>query len=169
MSPQKQLVSGSQIEEWLKDWGSQLKQKGSLILIGSGGLLWHAHQRNIQHPLPDGSMDVDPITQDEEIAELGYFAIMGSDFEKKHGWHVNLMPASALEELPDGWGARAAEIIHGNLKVTVPDPEDLLVPKLRRNEPRDRKHARWARENGLVQSIEKIETLARTRRNQPPS
>jgi hypothetical protein len=39
---------------------------------------------------------------------------------------------------------------YGKLTVVVPAASDLLAPKLRRNEPRDRAHAEWARQVGLV-------------------
>ena len=76
--------------------------------------------------------------------------MIGSEFEQTHGWHVNLMPAAVLGELPAGWLERASVSTTGHLSVTVPHPADLLAPKLRRNEPRDRHHASWAREQGLV-------------------
>ena len=95
-------------------------------------------------------MDVDPITDDECIATLGYEALVGSEFEEQHGWHVNLMPKSVLRELPDGWESRACEEAYGNLTVIVPSADDLLVPKLARGEPRDLKHVRYAQEMGMV-------------------
>jgi hypothetical protein len=52
-----------------------------LILIGSGALLWHAHERGLDTELPEASMDVDPITDSDEIARLCYDAIIGSEFE----------------------------------------------------------------------------------------
>jgi len=33
-----------------------------MVLIGSDALLWHAFQRGLSEPLPENSMDVDPIT-----------------------------------------------------------------------------------------------------------
>jgi len=39
--------------------------------------------------LPENSMDVDPIIESKEVALLGYEAMIGSEFEKTHGWHVN--------------------------------------------------------------------------------
>ena len=38
----------------------------------------------------------------------------------------------------------------GKLNVAVSSPADLLAPKLKRNEPRDRAHAEWARRLGLL-------------------
>jgi hypothetical protein len=95
-------------------------------------------------------MDADSVTDSKELAWLCYEAMIGSEFEQTHGWHVNLMPESVLKELPEGWRARASVSRDGNLSVTVPHPADLLEPKLRRNEPRDRQHAAWAREQGLI-------------------
>ena len=40
-----------------------MQEPGALILIGSGGLLWHASVEGIEEPLPENSMDVDPITE----------------------------------------------------------------------------------------------------------
>ena len=76
-----------------------MKEPGSLVLIGSGGLLWHAAQRGLETPLPENSMDVDPVTTSQAVALLGYEAMIGSEFEKEHGWHVNLMPAVVLRRL----------------------------------------------------------------------
>jgi len=62
------------------------------------------------------------------------------------------MPDAVLRELPPGWESRAASGIYGMLTATVPAPDDLLAPKLRRNEPRDRAHQAWARAVGLIAS-----------------
>src|SRR5204863_9419961 len=115
-----------------------------------GGLLWHAFQRGVKEPLPENSMDVDPITDSEEVARLCYAALIGSEFEQKHGWHVNLMPDSVLKEFPADWKSRAATQQYGRLKLLVPSPADLLIPKRKRNEPRDRAHEAWARALGLL-------------------
>ncbi len=148
--PKRELKYPQQIEDWLQLWGQQLSSPGKLILIGSGGLLWHAYQRNIQIPLPENSMDVDPITEDDAVAQLAYQALIGSEFELKNGWHINLMPRLALNELPTDWKTRAATKIYQSLTVIVPSPEDLLYPKIKRGEPRDLKHAQWAKEVGLI-------------------
>jgi hypothetical protein len=95
-------------------------------------------------------MDVDPVTDSDAVAELCYEALIGSEFELLHGWHVNLMPSTVLNELPPEWISRSSRKIYGTLEVTVPSAADLLAPKLRRNEPRDRKHAAWATEMGLI-------------------
>jgi hypothetical protein len=58
--PRRELKHPSQIEAWLQEWGTLLAEPGSLILIGSGGLLWHAAQRGLDIPLPENSMDVRP-------------------------------------------------------------------------------------------------------------
>ena len=123
-----------------------------MILIGSAALLWHAVDRGLQAELPEGSMDVDPITDCEEIARVCYDCLIGSEFEREHGWHVNLMPELVLREFPADWRARAVSRVIGRLTLVVPSPEDLLKPKLRRGEPRDRKHYEWARAVGLLAS-----------------
>jgi len=115
-----------------------------MVLIGSGALLWHAAQRNLELPLPENSMDVDPVTDSEQVALLGYEAMIGSEFEKQRGWHVNLMPSAVLSEMPSDWKSRALKKNYGFLEVVVPAVEDLLVPKLKRGEPRDKAHAEWA-------------------------
>jgi hypothetical protein len=148
--PRRELSHPRQVEEWLIDWGSKITQPASLILIGSGGLLWHAFQRGVLEPLPENSMDVDPVTDSDEVARLCYDAIIGSDFERQHGWHVNLMPNSVLREFPTGWENRASKKEYGQLSVMVPTPEDLLVPKRKRNEPRDRSQEIWARRLNLL-------------------
>lgn len=150
--PRRELRDPKQVEDWLVALGSQLTVSGRLTLIGSGGLLWHAARQGISTPLPENSMDVDPVTDSEEVAELCYDAMIGSDFEQQHGWHVNLMPDVVLRELPPGWESRALQHTYGFLAVTVPSPDDLLVPKRRRNEPRDRAHETWARAVGLLPS-----------------
>jgi hypothetical protein len=65
-------------------------------------------------------------------------------------WHVNLLPASVLQEFPAGWEIRASKRTYGKLTAVVPAPGDILVPKLKRDEPRDRAHAEWAKRLGLV-------------------
>lgn len=148
--PRRELRDPAQVEAWLAELGAQLSQPGEMTLIGSGALLWHAAQRQIQTPLPESSMDVDPITDSDEIAGHCYNAIIGSAFEASHGWHVNLMPGSVLCELPAGWETRVSRKTYGKLHLIVPAPQDLIAPKLRRNEPRDRRHAAWAKEVGLI-------------------
>lgn len=148
--PRRELRYPSQVEAWLVELEGQLSQPAELILIGSGALLWHAHQRGISEPLPENSMDVDPITDSAEVARLCYEALIGSEFERQHGWHVNLMPEAVLREFPPDWPARALTKSYGRLKVTVPAAADLLVPKRKRGEPRDRAHETWARQVHLL-------------------
>jgi len=148
--PRRELSHPQQVTTWLQDWGQQLKEPASMVLIGSAALLWHAGQKGITTGLPEHSMDADPVTDSDELAWLCYDALIGSEFELKHGWHINLMPASVLNEMPAEWKARASQSCYGQLTVTVPHPADLLAPKLRRNEPRDRQHAAWAQEQGLL-------------------
>ena len=116
-----------------------------MSLISSGALLWHAAQQNLDINLPENSMDVDPVTDSEQVALLGYEAMIGSEFEKLHGWHVNLMPMADLSEMPNDWRSRAQNKNYGLLDFVVPCVDDLLVSKLKRGEPRDRIHAEWAK------------------------
>ena len=148
--PRRELKHPQQVEDWLVEFGRALSSPGRMILIGSGALLWHAAQRGITEPLPENSMDVDPITDSEEVARLCYEALIGSEFELKHGWHVNLMPDLVLREFPADWRARASVKTYDRLTVEVPSPADLLAPKLKRNEPRDQAHAAWTRRVGLL-------------------
>jgi hypothetical protein len=148
--PRRELKYPHQVEDWLLGMSRQVTQAGQLILIGSGALLWHAAQRGIDEPLPENSMDVDPITDSDEIASLCYQAVIGSEFERLHGWHVNLMPESVLREFPSDWKSRAMSRSYGHLHVMVPAPADLLLPKERRGEPRDRAHAAWAKRLGMI-------------------
>ncbi len=148
--PRRELKSGKQVADWLAEVGSQLKASGNMTLIGSAALLWHAHERGITTELPEASMDVDPVTDSEEVAIHCYEALIGSEFERTHGWHVNLMPEFVLQGLPAGWEQRATTKQIGKLKLLVPTPADLLAPKLKRNEPRDRAHAEWAKRVGLL-------------------
>jgi hypothetical protein len=148
--PRRELKNGKQVADWLAGLGANLKSPGNLTLIGSAALLWHAHNRGIAAELPNASMDVDPVTDSDEVAMLCYEALIGSEFERTHGWHVNLMPETVLNELPAGWKQRATQKQIGKLNLLVPTPADLLVPKLKRNEPRDRAHAKWAKRVGLL-------------------
>lgn len=148
--PRRELKNGKQVANWFAEVGASLKSPGNLTLIGSAALLWHAHERGIAAELPEASMDVDPVTDSDEVAMLCYEALIGSEFERTHGWHVNLMPETVLNELPDGWRSRATQKLIGKLHLLVPAPADLLAPKLKRNEPRDRRHADWAQRVGLL-------------------
>ena len=148
--PLRNLSRPSQVIAWLQEWGDQLREPAEMILIGSAGILWHAAAMGNDDPLPENSMDVDPITDSEAVAELAYDAMIGSEFEKRHGWHVNLMPHVALRDLPEGWKSRCAKGSYRHLIVEVPSVADLLVPKLKRNEPRDRAHQEYARMLGLI-------------------
>ena len=149
--PRRELRQPDQVENWVQELCKQLTQPGRMILIGSGALLWHAAQSGLTEPLPENSMDVDPVTDSDEIARLCYEALIGSEFERTHGWHVNLMPESVLVEFPSDWQSRAARRTYALLEVIVPAPADLLVPKLKRGEPRDHAHAAWAKRVGLLQ------------------
>jgi hypothetical protein len=150
--PRRELKSGRQVVEWLDALSRRLQRPGQLILIGSAALLWHAEQRGIATELPEASMDVDALTDSDEIADACYDCLIGSEFERSHGWHVNLMPNAVLRELPSDWRTRAASAPVGLLTVVVPQPADLLEPKLRRGEPRDQRHYDWAARIGLVPS-----------------
>jgi hypothetical protein len=148
--PRRELNRPIQIEQWLLELAEQLPEPGSMILIGSGALLWHAYQRGLNEPLPENSMDVDPVTNSDAIARLCYEALIGSEFEQKHGWHVNLMPETVLREFPSDWESRASRKRYGLLELIVPAAADLLIPKLKRNQPRDRAHAAWATRLALL-------------------
>jgi len=148
--PRRELKSGKQVADWLVEIGSQLKSPGNMTLIGSAALLWHAHERGLMTELPEASMDVDPVTDSDEVAMHCYEALIGSEFERTHGWHVNLMPETVLQGLPAGWKQHASQKQIGRLNLCVPAPADLLAPKLKRNEPRDRAHAEWAGRVGLI-------------------
>ncbi len=58
--PKRELKRPGQVIEWLMEWGTQLQTPCNLILIGYGGLLWHAAERNIDTELPEQSMDGEP-------------------------------------------------------------------------------------------------------------
>lgn len=148
--PRRELKNPHQVEDWLVELSQQLTQPAEMILIGSGALLWHAFQRGMTEPLPENSMDIDPITNSEEVARLCYEGIIGSEFEQRHGWHINLMPDSVLREFPDGWRSRVTTKSYGPLTVVVLSPADLFIPKRKRNEPRDRAQEAWARKVGLL-------------------
>jgi hypothetical protein len=75
--PRRELKHGHQIEDWLIELSRHLTHPARMILIGSGALLWHAFQRGITEPLPENSMDVDPIRDSDEVARLCYDALIG--------------------------------------------------------------------------------------------
>jgi len=154
--PRRELSHPHQVTAWLEEWGRALLEPGEMTLIGSAALLWHAAQRGLDTPLPENSMDADPITDSEAIATLAWDAIIGSDFEKEHGWHVNLMMPSVLNNFPEGWEARCQCAAYGNLHLIVPSVADLLAAKAKRSEPRDLAHARWAADLGLVVPGEEV-------------
>jgi hypothetical protein len=85
----------------------------------------------------------------QELRSPGEMILIGSAFEKENGWHVNLMPPDVLSGFPSDWRERASIKSYGALRVIVPTPVDLLVPKLARGEPRDFAHADWSRRVGL--------------------
>jgi hypothetical protein len=149
--PRRELKSGEQVANWLQRVAHSISQPGEIILIGSAALLWHANDRGILAELPEASMDIDPVTDSDEIARICYDSIIGSEFEREHGWHVNLMPDTVLNEFPSDWRSRAVVRNIGKLKLVVPSPADLLIPKMKRREPRDVKHSDWARQIGLIE------------------
>ena len=148
--PLRELKYPHQVLDWLQDWGARLHEPAEMILIGSAGLLWHIARIGKDDSLPENSMDADPVTESDAVAELAYEALIGSEFERQHGWHVNLMPRMVLEHLPAGWRDRCHLGVYGFLTVVVPDVPDLLAPKLKRDEPRDRQHAALAMKLGLI-------------------
>lgn len=151
--PRRELRHPQQVEGWLTDLNRRITQPAKMTLIRSGALLWHAFQLGVTEPLPENSMDVDPITDSDEVARFCYEALIGSEFERIHGWHVNLMPALVMREFPCDWERRARVKNYGNLLVVAPSVEDLLIPKAKRNEPRDRIHAEWAKQHLLARGL----------------
>ena len=87
---------------------------------------------------------------DSDTAELAYDALIGSEFEQTHGWHVNLMPPDVLREFPAGWEERVLCQNFSHLTVTVPAAVDLIAAKMKRGEARDLAHKKYAEELGLV-------------------
>ncbi|MBE2284538.1 MAG: hypothetical protein IAE77_13865 [Prosthecobacter sp.] len=149
--PKRELSHPHQVIDWLHEWAGRLAEPAEMILIGSAALLWHVARVGRDDPLPENSMDADPVTESDAIAELAYDALIGSEFEQTHGWHVNLMPRMVLDHLPAGWRDRAfAQTYRDKLKLIVPAVADLLAPKRMRNEARDREHEAFAAKLGLI-------------------
>ncbi|WP_395744037.1 hypothetical protein [Prosthecobacter sp.] len=149
--PKRELSHPHQVIDWLNEWAVRLAGPAEMILIGSAALLWHVARIGRDDPLPENSMDADPVTESDEIAELAYDALIGSEFEQTHGWHVNLMPRMVLDHLPAGWRSRSHSQTYGDkLTVIVPAVADLLAPKKARNEARDRAHEAFAARLGLI-------------------
>ncbi|MGV3664447.1 MAG: hypothetical protein ACO1TE_30015 [Prosthecobacter sp.] len=137
--------------DWLNEWADQLRDSAEMTLIGSAALLWHVARIGRDDPLPENSMDADPVTESDAVAELAYDSLIGSEFEQRHGWHVNLMPRTVLHHLPADWQTRAfSQTYGGKLRVVVPAVADLLVPKRMRNEARDRAHEAFVAGLGLI-------------------
>jgi len=112
--PRRELKSRKQVADWLAEVGASLKAPGNMSHIGSAALLWQAYDRGIAAELPEASMDVDPVTDSDEAAMLCYEALIGSEFERTHGWHVNLMPESVLKDLPVNWEQAPPEEVLAN-------------------------------------------------------
>jgi hypothetical protein len=149
--PKRELSHPHQVIEWLTEWAERLTEPAEMILIGSAAILWHVARIGRDDPLPENSMDADPVTESDAIAELAYDALIGSEFEQTHGWHVNLMPRMVLDHLPADWRARTYDQTYGEkLKVIVPAVADLLAPKKARDEARDRAHEAFAASLGLI-------------------
>jgi len=95
-------------------------------------------------------MDVVPVTSDEDLAAPCYDAMIGSEFEQEHGWHVNLMSEMVLDSFPAGWQGRSSSAVDGELRVVVPAVADLFVPKLKRREPRGLQQFDYAKALHLI-------------------
>jgi hypothetical protein len=154
--PRRELRNGRQVCDWIASVAVAIRQPANLTLIGSAALLWHAAHQRLDAELPEASMDIDTITDSDEVASLCYECLIGSEFERRHGWHVNLVPDVVLRQFPKGWQERATVEIHAQLTLTVPAPVDILKAKLRRGDPRDKAQSAWARLIGLVR--EDLET-----------
>jgi hypothetical protein len=148
--PLRNLRHPHQVTHWLQEWGAKLQAPAEMILIESAALLWHAAASGRDDPLPENSMDVDPLTDSSELAELALDAMIGSDFERTQGWHVNLMPPAVLNQFPDDWRNRCATARYDNLKVIIPCAADIIAAKLKRSEPRDLLHKQYAEALGLM-------------------
>jgi hypothetical protein len=109
-------------------------------------------------PLPSKSNDVDPISSSDEVVEMCYAAMVGSTFDQENGWHINLMPETAMQSFPVGWADRAFRKTYGKLTVIVPSADDVLVPKLLRRESRDLAQAQWALEIGILADSDRVRT-----------
>ncbi len=70
--PRRELSHPRQIVDWLTDWGERLSEPASMTLIGSAALLWHAADRGFDTPLPENSMDADPVTDSDALAWMCY-------------------------------------------------------------------------------------------------
>lgn len=149
--PKRELSHPHQVIDWLNEWAERLMEPAEMILIGSAAILWHVARIGRDDPLPENSMDADPVTESDAIAELAYDALIGSEFEQTHGWHVNLMPRMVLDHLPAGWRDRSfSKTYRDRLTVIVPTAADLLAPKIARNEARDRAHEAFAASLDLI-------------------
>jgi hypothetical protein len=63
--PRRELKHPRQIEDWLIDWGRLMKNPGTMILIGSGALLWHAAQQGIETPLSPADLLIPKLARGE--------------------------------------------------------------------------------------------------------
>ena len=86
--PRRELRNGKQVADWLRELGGCLKSPGNMTLVGPAALLWPTHDRSLAAELPKARMDVGPVTDCGEVAGYCYEALIGSEFERTHGWHV---------------------------------------------------------------------------------
>lgn len=87
-------------------------------------------------------MDVYPDTQSHAVALLGHEAMIGSEFEKRHGWPINLMPSAVLSKMPADWMQRASRKQFGLLEGAGSLDGRSAGAQV---EARDNLHAEWAK------------------------
>jgi hypothetical protein len=83
-------------------------------------------------------LDYRTLTPYNRRADLERLAGLGSELAKKHNIHLQ---HTGVESIPENYADRLIELFPShfkNLRLFVPDPYDLALSKLSRNEERDR-------------------------------
>ena len=95
--------------------------------------------------LPRSTNDLDyfSMTPRERTTELHRIAGEGSTLSSKHKVHIH---QAAVASMPEGYQERLTELFprrFKNLRLLVPDPYDIVLSKLGRNESRDREDVKY--------------------------
>jgi len=124
--------------EFLKELDTLLDEPFELHCIGGFAVV-------VGYGLPRSTNDLDYRTAVpyNRVNDLQQIAGPGSALAKKHKVHVQ---HTGVESIPDSYDDRLTELFprhFKNIRLFVPDPYDLVLSKLTRNEERDRQDAEF--------------------------
>jgi hypothetical protein len=125
-------------KEFLADLDSMLPERLELHCLGGFAVV-------AAYGLPRSTNDLDyfsliPRSRARDLEEI---AGEGSPLARKHKVHVH---QAAVASMPEGDQDRLKELFPGrfkNLRLFVPDPYDIILSKLSRNEARDREDVKF--------------------------